>query len=100
MNQTAFDFDPRTLARRSDPETSHAAARKVTAFGESHAGRIYDALRNAGDRGATYREIAQAAGMEPVAVARRMHGMEARGLIGRTVEKRGGCVVWTAVNGG
>lgn len=39
-------------ARRSDPATSHAAARSAERFAESHAGRILAALKE-GPRGAS-----------------------------------------------
>lgn len=88
-------------ARRSDPETSKRAADAASAFVAGHEGKIYGALFDAGARGATYREIAQATGMEPVAVARRLKSMESRNLIKRRFlanseyhESRNGMAVW------
>ena len=78
------------LARRSDPVTSHDAARGTISFRARHEGHIYCAIQDAGERGATYKEIAKATGMEPVAVARRLAGMERRGLIARKPMAMGG----------
>ena len=69
------------LARRSDPVTSHRAAEKVDTFKASHEASIYAAICDAGERGATYREIASMTGMEPVAVGRRIKAMRDRKLI-------------------
>ena len=91
------------LSRRSDPETSHAAAEKSADFRAKHEARIFGAIFDAGEKGATYKEIAAATGMEPVAVARRLKGMERRGLIERSAltdcsgfESRDGCACWWA----
>lgn len=100
MNQLAMNFDaPR--ARRSDPATSHDAAERARAFTAKHEATIFGAISDAGDTGATYKEIAKATGMEPVAVARRLSAMGARGLIERSAksdcsgfEARYGCAVW------
>ena len=88
------------LARRSDPVTSHDAARGTISFKARHEARIYSAIYHAGEYGATYRQVADATGMEPVAVARRLAGMERRGLIKRSAnsiggyEQRGGMAIW------
>ena len=92
------------LARRSDPVTSHDAARGTISFRARHEAKIYSAIADAGQQGATYREVADATGMEPVAVARRLAGMERRGLIKRSItgidrhgvayEQRNGMLVW------
>lgn len=103
MNSQPDLFAHERLARRGDVHTSRDAAQNVTAFGQSHEGKVFDAIRQAGERGATYREVASATGMEPVAVARRLSGMAERGLIKRReiepgekpiYETRGGCAVW------
>ena len=91
------------LSRRSAPETSHVAAEKSASFRAKHEARIFGAIFDAGERGANYREIAAATGLEPVAVARRLKGMERRGLITRSAlydcsgfESRDGCACWWA----
>ena len=88
------------LSRTYDPPTSHTAAARAPAFKARHEAKIYSAIADAGEQGATYREVAEATGMEPVAVARRLAGMERRGLIKRSAnsiggyEQRGGMCVW------
>lgn len=102
MSQLALSFSA-PLSRRSDPETSHAAAEKSADFRAKHEARIFGAIFDAGERGLNYREIAAATGLEPVAVARRLKGMERRGLITRSAltdcsgfESRDGCACWWA----
>lgn len=99
MNQLSIFDAP--LARARDPQTSHDAAARVDTFKASHEAAVFAAICDAGERGATYREIALAARMEPVAVARRLKAMEARGLIQRSAltdcsgfESRNGMAVW------
>ncbi len=90
MNQLAMNFEP-VRARRTDPETSQRAAAKVERFASGHFAKILGAL---GDlRTGTYREIAFAAGLEPVAVARRLRELEQAGKIGR-IGERDGFTVW------
>lgn len=91
-------------ARRSDSQTSHQAAEKAAAFAANHEAKCYGAICVAGERGATFKEIATSSGMEPVAVARRLGAMEKRKLITRRLnahpkndrdyEQRDGCAVW------
>lgn len=78
MQQTAIDFDPRR-ARRTDPETSHAAAANAEKFASSHAGRIVAALKDLGT--GTAHEIAVATGLSVVQVDRRRKEMELAGLV-------------------
>lgn len=95
-------------ARRSDPLTSHAAAAKVATAVKDHETLILAAIKAAGERGATYKEAAIAARMEPVVVGRRLKGMERQGLIARRLlpavdtehgdyEQRNGCAIWRAI---
>lgn len=97
-------FEP-PLHRKRDPITSVKAAQKAMNFRAKHEATIYAAICDAGEHGATYREIAAATGMEPVAVGRRLSAMGKRGLICRRVvsamdtdhgdyEQRDGCAVW------
>src|SRR5262245_12779592 len=100
MTQLSLFAAPVARARKRDPETSKAAARKADGFVASHEGKIFGAIHDAGARGATYKEIAAATRLEPVAVARRLGEMGERGLIERRevaprkYESRGGCAVW------
>lgn len=68
------------LARSDDPKSSHAAARDAVRFAGVHEERILETLRGR-VHALTYREIAKAAGLEDVAVARRLRAMSERGLI-------------------
>ena len=93
------------LFRSNDPSTSRDAAARVPAFKAGHEAKIYDALCNA-PHGLTYREIAAIAKLEPVAVGRRLKGMERRRLVERRIvnvatdcdpwmlETRAGMCVW------
>jgi predicted ArsR family transcriptional regulator len=65
---TATDLDF-TLARRSDPETSKAAAR-ATSFAAGHCRMILDSLATHGPQ--TKDELAAHTRLDSVAVARRM----------------------------
>lgn len=64
--QPSFDF---TLARRTDPATSKAAAKAAT-FAQGHCRLILDSLTSHGPQ--TKDELAAHTGLDSVAVARRM----------------------------
>lgn len=81
MQQQHFtEPEPRTIARRNDPETSKAAADRVGEFAAKHREQITDALRVAPD-GLTIHEIATATGLDHHAVGRRMGEMQQVGLV-------------------
>jgi hypothetical protein len=95
--QLALDMTPR--ARRSDPETSHAAAARSRAFSESHAGRIHVALTQGP---ATAHELSERIGLTVVQIDRRLPELGRVGMA-RVVPKadgtdltRGGFRVWEA----
>jgi predicted ArsR family transcriptional regulator len=71
------------LARRTDPQTSHAAAARAALFTGDHETRILAAVDRAGAQGATAKEIATATGLTDVQVNRRLCRMGDRGLIER-----------------
>jgi predicted ArsR family transcriptional regulator len=71
------------LARRTDPQTSHAAAARAALFTGDHETRILAAIDRAGDQGATAKEIATATGLTDVQVNRRLCRMGERRLIER-----------------
>lgn len=77
------DAGPRPRARRTDPVSSHLAAEENAASGTR--ARHYDAILKAlaGENGMTSDEIARKAGMDRVAVARRMAEMERNGQVRR-----------------
>ena len=70
-------FTPMPRARKPDPATSHVAAQKAAGSANAHRQRIVAALR--AKPGMTYREIAEATGLEPVAVGRRLIECERMG---------------------
>ena len=97
-------FDPtfksRMLARNSDPQTSHKAAKQVSVFANNHHRKIYEALQTMKD--GTFYEIAERSGLEPASVWRRLNEMEKDGLIQTTGEERKGptnrlCRVWKSI---
>ena len=101
------------LYRRDDPVTSKRAAEKAKLFKCSHEAAILTALHCRPVIGATYKEIADVLSMEPVAVARRLKGMERKGLVKRKSDgqmpryrggwrdayaERDGCAIWWATS--
>ena len=89
MNQLAFQLEP-VRARRHDPATSQRAASRVQRFASGHFAAILTALQSGPG---SYRQIAARAGLEPVAVARRMAELEQAGLVRRDGEE-GGFTRW------
>ena len=99
------------LYRRDDPVTSKRAAEHSAQFLEGHEATILGCLVRARPDGLTYREIATLTRLEPVAVARRLKGMERKGLVKRKSDgqmpryrggwrdayaERDGCAIWWA----
>lgn len=79
-------------ARRTDVETSHQAAERATRFAGKHEAAIFGYLHDH-QAGATYREIAAGTGLEPVAVARRLKGLQERAGV-YADGKRDGMQIW------
>lgn len=86
MKQLSLDEVP--LARTSDPETSHQAAERSSAFRATHEARILATLEKFGPGGGTVHEIGAYAGLDYVAVARRMRRLEEIGAAERTGKTR------------
>jgi len=82
-------------ARATDPETSHMAAERASQFASSHAGRILAVLRNEG--AGTPEHISRFTGLSIVQVDRRLHEMQAKGLIRTTGAVHNGFRAWEAV---
>lgn len=88
------------LSRASDPSTSREAAQRVLPVKARHEAAIYGSIVNAGQRGATMKEIAAATGLTEVQVGRRLGNMGERRLIARNemapqhFESRSGCAIW------
>jgi len=91
MIQTTLTFEP-VRARKRDPETSQESAAKVRAFASGHYGLILDALKRGGP--GTFKELAERAGLERHAVARRLPELQSLGKVTRGAETRDGCSVW------
>lgn len=80
----------RALARRTDPDTSRAAAAKVgTAILESI---VLQHLRRQGP--ATTLEIAERTGIDRVSISPRLRPLANRGLVRESGQRRGGGIVW------
>lgn len=69
------------LARASDPETSHEAARAYADAAATQAGQLDAYYRGAGARGATHWEAARDLGWTPEQVARRLAGLRDASLL-------------------
>jgi len=100
--QIAIDFEPRTLARRHDPETSKEAAAKVREFASGQCVDILELLRKYGPMSAE--QIAARLCIDKVAVCRRLPDLEKASLArpnGMTVPTVSGRRqrVWEGCNG-
>lgn len=73
-------FDAPARARRTDPDTSHEAARHAAFLAQSHEGWIYRAI-SAAHRPLTKDEISAVTGIDHIAVARRIVGLREKGLV-------------------
>ena len=75
-------------ARRTDPDTSHEAARMAGGLAEDHKRSIMDYLDGIAPLAASYEDISRATGIEKHAVGRRMLELvtEGRAVVsGRTI---------------
>ena len=94
--QLTLQFQP--LSRRADPQTSHDAAEHSAEFRAKHEGAIWAALKDYGP--GICETIAMGTGLDEIAVARRMKGLERRGLVRRAgigVNRKGNkCTRWEA----
>ena len=102
MNQLSIQYEPSTArARRTDPETSKAAAKRSEKFAQSHAGRIVEALKLHGPMSPA--QMFCFTGLSVVQIDRRGREMREAGLVrfklldDGAVAKNGGCQVWEAV---
>lgn len=85
--QLSIDFEPRRLARSTDPQTSHEAATRAAEFSSGHHEQILKVLRHSGP--ATSHEIADESGLEMHAVARRMKELSEADLIAVVIDADG-----------
>lgn len=84
-SQSLLPFQPRTLARRKDPETSHLAANAAESVRNEHSRRILAAMRGRPPLAAE--QIADLVELSAVQVNRRLAELEAAGLIERTTAR-------------
>lgn len=80
--KTRFDIHPR--ARKSNPDTSHEAAKRVDEFADKHKAKILKALEikpMGKDR------IARHTGLEPIQVSRRLSELRREGKVEMTDQK-------------
>jgi predicted ArsR family transcriptional regulator len=94
-----LDLDFFKRARRSDPETSKAAAARVAEFEHAHHAVIVGSLLTQGP--GTIHEIAARTGLDHVAIARRLPELEQLRVARPTAETRPSpkgraCRVWEA----
>lgn len=73
--------DPRTLARRRNPETSKAAAASAVEFVPDHHAVIVDVMRKHGKNGLTVHEIATFCRLDAHAIGKRVGELERSGIV-------------------
>lgn len=78
--RSIFDTEPRTLARRTDPATSHAAAARVGEFAATHHGKILEAMRRLGGFGGA-EQIAAYSKIDAYQVRKRLPELERMGAV-------------------
>ena len=92
----------RAGCRRTDPETSRMASRRIRSSGgvSRHCTLLLEAAKRLG--GGTYAELAVAVGLEPIQASRRLPEMERagslrRGEVRHCRVKGSRCIVWCLV---
>ena len=65
-------FNPTTKARRTDPVTSHIAAREARGLADTHHLAILNYLDGISPMAASYEDISKATGIEKHGIGRRM----------------------------
>lgn len=80
------ESEPRKLARRTDPETSHKAAARTAEFSRSHRELVLAALRRFGRAGAE--QIAAATKLDAYQVRKRLAECARAGLAEPTEDDR------------
>ncbi len=100
-DQLALEFNPHRLHRRTDPDTSVAAAEAAVAIIAGHETMILTTLRLRPFSGLTSEEIGDRTELGQVPVARRLRAMVERNLViateGRRANRSGRrAIVWKA----
>lgn len=83
--RVAPTFDPRLMARTSDPVTSHEAAEAAEKLVSDQGQRVLEGLKRAGGK-AGASQIGWIVGMEPYAARKRLPELERAGLVRRLEE--------------
>lgn len=86
MNELALIFDPSRLARSTDPDTSHAAAKGASVRGPSQRTQVWQALKELKE--ATDFEIASYLGILRSSAGKRRQELTDLGLIEATTKRR------------
>lgn len=97
MTQLSLTLEPRTLARRRDPETSHAAAARVAEFASGHHDLILRVLRDRGPL--TGHEIAAFCPLDAHSILKRLGELEKGGLIRVVTDAEGKAMTRTTPSG-
>lgn len=84
--------DIKPVARRTDPQTSHDAAKRAERFAATHAGKIIAALKEHGP--STPEGLSERTGLTVVQLCRRLPEIQAKGLAEPTGEVVNGFRVW------
>lgn len=89
------------LARKSDPETSHQAAKDATPRAGTHRARALQALREAGPNGLTDFELAERTGIAQTSIGVRRKELADAGYVKPTGQTRpapsgSAAMVWRA----
>lgn len=92
--QSCWRCEQPALARKTDPETSKEAARRVDTSNVETL--VLLAVQRTGKRGATTKELEKSLGVDRVTISPRMKPLARKHLIRQTLEKREGCFVWVS----
>lgn len=106
LSDAAFSgelFDQQAFARSSDPVTSHAAAAKTTRVVNHLEAEVYEAIKVAGARGATWDELGASTGIDKASISPRFKPLRTKMLIRAARDadgnliKRDGQIAWVAI---
>jgi len=99
MKQLMFDIKAHRLCHRTDPQTSHDAAAKIVESGKlnKQEGAVLEAIwwhKAYRSNTFTAKELNHYSELDYYIIQRRLSGLQKKGKIERTGEKRDGCCVW------
>jgi hypothetical protein len=91
---------PKTpTARKSDPSTSHAAARSIARKAPTHRDLALKALRKAGRKGLTDFELADTVGVRQTSIGVRRGELASLGLVEKVTDRKGEVVTRPSPSG-